>query len=64
MCSIVDDKGNNNLVKYKYDNLNLIKVSEKINAHNSTIYSCVELDNGEIASGGSGDNYAIKLWKD
>ena len=63
LCSITD-KNNYNLVKYKFDNLNLIKVSEKINAHNNTIYSCVELDNGEIASGGSGDEYAIKLWKD
>ena len=62
LCSIDDDKGNHNLVKYKYDNLNLIKVSEKLNAHNNNILSCVELNNGEIASGGYGDNYSIKLW--
>ena len=62
LCSIIDDKGNHNLVKYKYDNLNLVKVAEKIKAHSSYIYSCVELNNGEIASGGSGDNYSIKLW--
>ena len=59
---MTDEKGNYNLIKYKYDNLNLIKVSEKINAHNNEIYTSVELNNGEIASGGNGDNYAIKLW--
>ena len=62
VCSILDDKDNNNLVKYKYDNLNLIKVAEKIKAHSGSIYSCVELNDGEIASGGAGDNYSIKLW--
>ena len=62
LCSIVDEKGNNNLVKYKYEEQDLKKVVEKGKAHNSTIYSCVELNNGIIASGGS-DNL-IKLWKD
>ena len=62
LCSIIDDKGNHNLVKYKYDNLNLIKVAEKIKAHSNNIYSCVELNDGEIASGGGGDNYSNKLW--
>ena len=62
LCSIIDDKDNHNLVKYKYDNLNLVKVTEKIKAHDSHIYSCVELNNGEIASGGQGDKYSIKLW--
>ena len=28
------------------------------------IYSCVELNDGTIASGGEGDGYSIKLWKD
>ena len=62
LCSIIDDKDNHNLVKYKYDNLNLVKVTEKIKAHDNDIYSCVELNNGEIASGGQGDKYSIKLW--
>ena len=62
LCSIIDDKDNHNLVKYKYDNLNLIKVTEKIKAHNNYICSCAELNDGEIASGGEGDNYSIKLW--
>ena len=62
LCSIIDDKDNHNLIKYKYDNLNLIKVVEKIKAHNNNIYSCVELNDGIIASGGCGDNYSIKLW--
>ena len=62
LCSIIDDKDNHNLIKYKYENNNLIKVTEKIKAHNNYIYSCVELNDGEIASGGDGDNYSIKLW--
>ena len=37
LCSILDDKDNNNLVKYKYDNINLIKVDEKIKAHSCNI---------------------------
>ena len=62
LCSIVDDEDNHNLVKYQYDNFNLIKKVEKIKAHNQKIHSCIELNNGEIASGGS-DNL-IKLWRD
>ena len=62
LCSIIDDKDNHNLVKYKYENLNLIKVVEKVKAHDNSIYSCVELNEGEISSGGGGDNYSIKLW--
>jgi WD40 repeat protein len=40
----------------------LKKIVEKEKAHNSYIYSCVELNDGIIASGGE-DNL-IKLWDD
>ena len=61
LCSIIDINGNHNLIKYKYENQNLIKIFEKEKAHDRDIYSCVELDNGIIASGGY-DNL-IKLWE-
>ena len=62
LCSIVDEKGNNSLVKYKYEEENLKKIVEKEKAHNNNIFSCVELNDGIIASGGY-DNL-IKLWDD
>ena len=61
LCSIVDEKGNNSLVKYKYEEQDLKKIIEKEKAHYSDIYSCVELNNGTIASG---DFNLIKLWSD
>ena len=63
-CSIIDEKGNDCLVKYKYEEQNLKKMFEKEKAHDDNIYSCVELNDGTIASGGEGDGYSIKLWKD
>ena len=63
LCSIEDENGNSCLVKYQYENKNLKKIFEKEKAHNNYIYSCVELNDGTIASGGYGDG-SIKLWKD
>ena len=60
LCSIRDNNWINCLVKYKYEKQNLIKIVEKINAHNNTIYSCIEMIDGIIASGG--DDCSIKLW--
>ena len=61
-CSIIDEKGNDCLVKYKYEEQNLKKMFEKEKAHDDNIYSCVELNDGTIASGGG---YGlIKLWED
>ena len=60
LCSSAE-YNNHSLVKYKYENQNFIKVFEKVNAHNNYIWSCIELNNGVIVSGGA-DNY-IKLWK-
>ena len=63
LCSIEDENGNSCLVKYQYENNNLKKIIEKEKAHDNYIYSCVELNDGTIASGGYGDG-SIKLWKD
>ena len=62
LCSIVDEKGNDSLVKYKYEEEDLKKIIVKEKAHDSNIYSCVELNDGTIASGGY--DKLIKLWKD
>ena len=51
-------------MKYKYEEQNLKKMFEKEKAHDKDIFSCVELNDGTIASGGEGDGYSIKLWKD
>ena len=64
LCSIIDEKGNHCLVKYKYEEQNLKKIFEKEKAHDDKIYSCVELNDETIASGGEGDEYSIKLWQD
>ena len=64
LCSIIDEKWNPCLVKYKYEEQNLKKICEKEKAHDSSILSCVELNDGTIASGGCGDGYSIKLWQD
>ena len=60
LCSIIDEKGNNSLVKYKYEGQDLKKDVEKEKSHDNYIYSCVELNDGTIASGGNG---AIKKWR-
>ena len=62
LCSIINENRNNALVKYKYDNYNLTKIIEKENAYEKEIKSCVELNDGTIASGS--DDKLIKLWKD
>ena len=60
LCTIIDEKGNNSIVKYKYKNLNLIKFSEIKNEHYGNIISCIELKNKFIASGGD-DNLIVLL---
>ena len=62
LCSIEDEKGNHCLVKYKYEEQDLKKVIEKEKAHDKDIYSCVELYDETIASGGY--DCIIKLWED
>jgi WD40 repeat protein len=60
LCSIVNENGNNSLIKYKYENLELKKEFEIVKSHPSKIYSCIELDNGIIAFGDLA--HKIQLW--
>ena len=62
LCSIFDIKDNNCLVKYKYEEQNLKIIVENIKAHECYIWSCVELNDGTVASGGN--DKLIKLWRD
>ena len=61
LFSIRDEKGNYSLIKYKYEEENLKKIIEKEKAHDSNIYSCVELNDGTVALGGC--DYMIKNGK-
>ena len=62
LCSIIDEEGNHSLVKYKYEEQDLKKIIEKKKAHDYDIFSCIELNDGIIASGGR--DCLIKLWED
>ena len=61
LCSIKNEKGNCALIKYKYENENMNKIIEKEKIHEGRILTCVELNDGIVASGG--DDKLIKLWK-
>ena len=60
LCSIINENGNNSIVKYKYKKQNLIKIFENENAHEYMIFSCIEMNDGIIISGGK--DCLIKLW--
>ena len=59
LCSVKNENGNYAIVKYRYENENMNKIIEKEKIHEGIIYTCFELKDGIILSGG-GDN--IKLW--
>ena len=61
LCSIKNEKGNCAIEKYKYENEDFKKIVEKEKIHEGNINTCVELNDGTIASGGN-DDYLIKLW--
>ena len=61
LCSIKNENGNCAIVKYKYENDDMKKIIEKEKIHEGNIYTCVELNDGTIASGG--DDKLIKLWR-
>ena len=61
LCSIKNENGNYSLVKYKYENEDMKKIVEKEKVHEGAIYTCIELNDGTIASGGN-DKF-IKLWR-
>ena len=62
LCSIYNENGKYCLIKYKYEKQTLIKIIEKVEAHNNKIYTCIELNNGIIVSGG--EDGVINLWSD
>ena len=61
LCSIINENGNNAIVKYKYENEDMKKVIEKEKIHESDIYTCIELNDGTVVSGS--DDKLIKLWR-
>ena len=63
LCSIINENGNHAIVKYRYDNENMVKIIEKEKIHESYIFTCIEFDRGKIVATGSADNL-IKLWSD
>ena len=60
LCSVRNKNGNCSLIKYKYENQNLTKIIEKEKVHKGDVYTCIELNDGTIASGG--EDKFIKLW--
>ena len=61
LCSIKNENGNCALAKYNYENEDMKKIVEKEKIHEGIIYTCFELNDGIIASGGS--DRLIKLWR-
>ena len=61
ICSIQNENGNYSIVKYKYENEEMKIIIEKEKAHENQINTCIELNDGKIASGG--DDKLIKLWR-
>ena len=59
LCSVTNENGNCAIVKYKYENQNMNKIVEKEKIHEGNIYTCFELNDGTVASGGN----MIKLWR-
>ena len=49
-----------NLDKNKIEDMKIREITRKNNAHDNDIFSCVLLDDGSIASGGS--DILIKIW--
>ena len=61
LCSIINENDNCAIVKYKYENQDMKKIIEKEKIHEGNILSCIELNDGIVASGG--EDKLIKLWK-
>ena len=61
LCSIKNKSGNCAIVKYQYEKEEMKKIVEKENIHEGNIYTCFELDDETIASGGT-DKW-IKIWR-
>jgi len=61
LCSIRNKNGNCALIKYRYENENMEIIVKKEKIHDGNIYTCIELNDGTIVSGG--DDTLIKLWR-
>ena len=61
LCSIINENGNCALAKYKYENQDMKKIVEREKIHSNNIYTCIELNDGTVATGS--DDKLIKLWK-
>ena len=61
LCTMENENGNCAIVKYKYENEDMKKIIEKEKIHEGKILTCVELNDGTIAS--AGDDKLIKLWR-
>ena len=63
LCSIQNEKGNCAVVKYKYENNDMKKIVDREKIHEGKIYTCIELNDGIVASGAGGGDILIKLWR-
>jgi len=66
LFGVWDGFKNNNIIKYKYENQEFIKIARERKAHHNYIYNVIELDNGIIISGEanqSKDSFKIKVWQ-
>ena len=61
LCSITNENGNCAIVKYKYENEDMKKIVEKEKIHEGDIFTCFELSDGTVVSGGR--DSMIKLWR-
>ena len=61
LCSIINEKGNHAVVKYKYENEDMKKIIEREKIYDGSIYIFIVLNDGTVISGG-GDKL-IKLWR-
>jgi hypothetical protein len=60
LCSIEDENDNNCLVKYTFIGQKFRIIINKVSAHESEIYSSVELKDGVVVS--AGKDGLIKFW--
>ena len=51
VASMLDENNKISIVKYKYNNVDLIKIYENNQNHDKLILNLTELNNGEIAAG-------------
>ena len=60
LCSLIDKKDNNSLIKYEFKDYDFKSIFIMEKAHNNNIYSITEINEKLIATGGS--DQLIKIW--